>query len=103
MIDEMLIWINAQRTRLEGNGTSINAARTKGRLDVAHINLDSGNKLILGQIIVWERGFCDVDILDVRSAQSILLEHHEPNSLEELTPIVEKVVRFVDSAALTNN
>jgi len=60
--------------------------------------LDFESPLHLGRVIVWESGECDLEVLEVSSGKTVLLEHHQLNSEIEFHHLLPKVALLMRDA-----
>ncbi len=57
--------------------------------------LDFTTNEAIGQIILWESGECDMEVLDCATGENILKEHHEFQSSEAFFHTYPKVPLFL--------
>lgn len=51
---------------------------------------------VLVQIIVWERGFCDLEMISAETAEALLYEHREVTNLHELNSVLDLFLEFIE-------
>ena len=96
IVDALRRWHSAKCDQLikAGIGASyLDSPRVDDRATVgdrsARIDLDS--ELVIGRATVWNRGFCDLELLAVHTGEQILYRHHESVSGIRLWALLDEL------------
>jgi len=83
-ISELENWIESRKKYFEENEIAWNVEDTSGATDDQSVRLDLETKAHLARIVVWEKGYCVLEVIEFDSEKLILNKNIEIQQKTEL-------------------
>ncbi|HZE68210.1 MAG TPA: hypothetical protein VE135_01640 [Pyrinomonadaceae bacterium] len=90
MIGEFEQWLKSREQLFKNSGAVLSFKRRDAPTAAAVATLES--KSLVASITVWDTGACDVDTISYETGESVLAQHYDVRSFEELIPVLQEVV-----------
>ena len=89
-IEEFKKWLELNSQRLSEHRISISASENEGYLESPSMTAEVEGEKIMGVIIVWEIGCCDIHIIsNDENAEELITERYDLNRETELISILD--------------